>query len=109
MTKVLLVLINNVVIYAYLLKQEDMAQLDAIRSQVQERALEEAPLHISKMLDVRLQVVDIATPACSPDGWVSSLVEDILDGLDLFATAYAKFQAYLTPFLTYVITSKPSK
>lgn len=79
---VLVVLVNGDAVFAYPLAKNDINLIGIIRDRVQKRVEEHntpRPRFEEDMLKVRLQVVQVDMPGCSPDGFIASLVNDIMD------------------------------
>jgi hypothetical protein len=79
MNTVLVVLLNGDALCAYPLGLEDVKQISTIRQKVQDRVRAEVYAPRGEPVKVQCQVVSVDMPACSPDGFIASLVNDILD------------------------------
>ncbi len=75
MNTVLVLLLNGDAVCAYPIEREDAKQISTIRQKVQERLRAEGGAN----MNVRCQIVSVDMPGCSPDGFIASLVNDILD------------------------------
>lgn len=79
MNLVLVVLFNGDAVCAYPLGPEDAKQISVIRQKVQERVRAEVYAPRGEPVKVQCQIVQVDMPGCSPDGFIASLVNDILD------------------------------
>ena len=79
MNQVLVVLFNGDAVCAYPFDKEDAKQISDLRKKVQERVRAEVYAPRGELPKVQLQVVGVDMPTCSPDGFIASLVNDILD------------------------------
>jgi hypothetical protein len=81
--QVLVVLVNGDAVCAYPIESGDAAQISVIREKVQEKVAEynkANPVRFEEdKLKVRCQIVGVDMPACSPDGFIASLFNDIID------------------------------
>lgn len=75
---VLVVLVNDDAVHAYPIDEKDLDKIKELRKQVQERVRAEVFAQPGELPQVRLQVVNVDMPGCSPDGFISALAEDIL-------------------------------
>lgn len=76
---ILVVLFNHDVVCAYPIGPEDAKQISTIRQKVQERARAEVYVPRGEPLNIRCQITEVDMPTCSPDGFIASLVNDIMD------------------------------
>lgn len=76
---VLVVMVNHDCVCAYPIGPEDAKQISTIRQKVQERVRAEVYAPRGELPNVRCQVVQVDMPGCSPDGFIASLINDIMD------------------------------
>lgn len=76
---VLVVLFNGDAVCAYPIEPQDAQQISTIRQKVQERARAEVYVPHGEPFKIQCQIVQVDMPCCSPDGFIASLVNDIMD------------------------------
>lgn len=75
MNMVLVLLLNGDAVCAYPFTADDAKQIGDLREKVRARLRAEGGAN----MNVRLQVVGVDMPACTPDGFAVALVNDIMD------------------------------
>jgi len=76
---VLVVLFNGDAVCAYPIEPNDAKQISTIREKVQQRVRAEVYAPRGELPKVQCQIVQVDMPCCSPDGFIASLVNDIMD------------------------------
>jgi hypothetical protein len=79
MNTVLVILFNGDAVAAYPIEPEDAKQIGFIRQKVKERMKAEVYVPRGEPLKVQCQIVRVDMPVCSPDGFISSVINDIID------------------------------